>query len=68
MRITGFEPAVSAIPTITTASAVVILSLANRPATSAHTNTTMTSVKTPSTKGILTAFRAPGRRRPGVHV
>ena len=51
IRIAGSEPAVRTMPTITTAKAVVMLSFANRPATSAHTNTTKTSRKTPSTTG-----------------
>jgi hypothetical protein len=51
IRIAGLEPAVRTIPTITTANAVVMLSLANRPATSAHTSTTKTNRKTPSTTG-----------------
>jgi hypothetical protein len=59
IRITGCEPAVSTIPTITTAIAVVILSLASRPATSAQTNTTISSTKTPSTTGSTARFDGP---------
>ena len=51
MRIGGCEPAVSTIPMITTAIAVVMLNLASRRATSAQISTISTSVTTPNTCG-----------------